>query len=101
MRCPSCKIDVTPVPPRTMAKMAVVVLYVAMLLVATSFSLLLGLNLVLAPVAIVLGFSIGTMTRRANAWSCPLCKEELFVPYTLIAPQPEATAAPPLVTKPA
>ena len=86
MLCRSCKNDVTPVPPRTMAKLSLVGFYVASLLVATLFSLLLGLNIVLVPVAVAVGLSVGTAARRASSWSCPECKEEMAP-----APSPAAT----------
>jgi len=55
MRCRSCKADVTPTPPRTMAKLSLVAFYVASLTVASIFSLFLGLNIVLVPVALAAG----------------------------------------------
>jgi hypothetical protein len=84
MQCKSCKSDVTPVPPRTMAKLGLV----ASLVVATMFSLLLGLNIVLVPVAVAVGLSVGVAARRASEWSCPQCKEEMH-------PAPLSASAPP------
>ncbi len=95
MRCSSCKSDVTPVPPRTIAKLSLVAFYVASMAVSTVFSLLLGLNVVLVPVAIAVGASVGVAARRANAWSCPQCKEEMAAP---IVAEPEVT--PPLAPQP-
>ena len=80
MRCGSCKSDVTPVPPKTMAKVGLVAFYVMSLAVYTVFSLLLGLNIVLVPAAIVVGWSVGVAARRASCWSCPKCKEEMIAP---------------------
>jgi hypothetical protein len=80
MQCRSCKRDVTPVPPRTIAKIGLVGFYVASLAVALVFSLLLGLNIVLVPVAIAVGCSVGVAARRASEWSCPECKEEMAAP---------------------
>ena len=80
MRCTSCKSDVTPVPPRTMAKLGLVAFYVASLAVAMLFSLLLGLNIVLVPVAVAVGCSVGVAARRASEWSCPQCKECMAAP---------------------
>ena len=80
MRCASCRSDVTPVPPGTMAKVTLVGFYVASLTVAMVFSCLLGLNIVLVPVAIAVGMSVGTAARRASSWSCPQCKEEMVAP---------------------
>lgn len=60
-----------------MAKLGLVAFYVASLVVATLFSLLLGLNIVLVPVAVAVGLSVGTAARRASTWSCPQCKEEM------------------------
>lgn len=92
MRCTACKSDVTPVPPHTMAKLSLVAFYVASLVVATGFSLLLGLNVVLVPIAVAVGTSVGAAARRASSWSCPACKEEMAAP----APA-EPEAAKPLV----
>jgi hypothetical protein len=86
-RCKSCKADVTPVPPRTMAKLGLVGFYVASLVVATLFSLLLGLNIVLVPVAIAVGLSVGVAARRASEWSCPQCKEEMHPAPSTEAPE--------------
>jgi hypothetical protein len=80
MHCRSCRGDVTPVPPRTMAKLSLVAFYVMSLTVALLFSLLLGLNIVLVPVAIAIGCSVGVAARRASSWSCPQCKEEMVAP---------------------
>lgn len=96
MRCSSCKSNVTPVPPRTMAKLSLVGFYVAAMVVSTIFSLLLGLNVLLVPVAIAVGGAVGVAARRANSWSCPQCKEEMAAP---VIAEPEV--APPMVTQPA
>ena len=69
-----------------MAKLSLVAFYVASLAVALVFSLLLGLNIVLVPVAIAVGCSVGVAARRASEWSCPQCKEEMVAPVS----QPEA-----------
>lgn len=98
MRCASCKSDVTPVPPRTMAKLSLVAFYVASLAVATAFSLLLGLNIVLVPVAVAIGCSVGVAARRANAWSCPVCKEEMAA-VPLAPPLAGAEGGRPLVPR--
>ncbi len=95
MRCSACKSNVTPVPPRTMAKLSLVAFYVAAMAVSTVFSLLLGLNVVLVPIAIAVGGAVGVAARRANSWSCPQCKEEMAAP---VVAQPEVTQ--PLVTQP-
>lgn len=87
MRCTTCRSDVTPVPPRTIAKLSLVGFYVASLLVATMFSLLLGLNIVLVPVAVAVGLSVGTAARRASTWSCPQCKEEMPAPAPSAPPE--------------
>lgn len=63
-----------------MAKLSLVGFYVASLVVATIFSLLLGLNIVLVPVAVAVGLSVGTAARRASTWSCPQCKQEMAAP---------------------
>jgi len=94
MRCGSCKSDVTPVPPRTMAKVALVFFYVASLAVYTLFSLALGLNIILVPAAIAVGFSVGAAARRANSWSCPTCKEEMSAPAMAPSPTTPGTLVP-------
>jgi hypothetical protein len=96
MRCSACKSDVTPVPPRTMAKLGLVGFYIAALVVSTIFSLLLGLNILLAPAAIVVGMAVGVAARRANEWSCPQCKEEMRAPAAEPTP---AMAERPLVPR--
>ena len=80
MRCRSCKTDVTPVAPKTMAKIVTVGFWVAAMAISTIFSLLLGLNIVLVPVAVAIGLAVGTSARRASTWSCPQCKEEMAAP---------------------
>ena len=94
MRCSACKSDVSPTPPRTIAKLSLVAFYVASMAVSTIFSLLLGLNIVLVPVAIAVGFSVGVAARRANAWSCPKCKEEMSAPAGVPAAAPTVAEAP-------
>ena len=94
MRCRSCKADVTPVPPRTIAKLSLVGFYVASLAVAMLFSLLLGLNIVLVPVACAIGCSVGVAARRASEWTCPQCKEEMVAPAAVTT---EEVGAKPLV----
>ena len=94
MHCRSCKRDVTPVPPRTMAKLSLVAFYVASLAVALVFSLLLGLNIVLVPVAIAVGCSVGVAARRASEWSCPQCKEEMVAPASVTTPKDEVRTRP-------
>ena len=86
MRCNTCKSDVTPVPPRTMAKLGLVAFYVASLSVAMLFSILLGLNIVLVPVAVAIGCSVGVAARRASEWSCPQCKEFMVAPAVATEP---------------
>lgn len=102
MRCSACHENVTPVPPRTMAKVALVAFYVASLAVSMVFSCLLGLNLLLVPVAMAIGLSVGTAAQRASTWSCPECKEEMAPPVATTTParEPERTApARPLVPR--
>jgi hypothetical protein len=76
-----------------MAKVSLVAFYVASLTVALCFSLLLGLNIVLVPVAIAVGCSVGVAARRANTWSCPQCKEELSAPVAPPTTKPERPGA--------
>lgn len=80
MLCHSCRCHVTPEPPRTFWKIVTFALWVGSMAVAVTFSSLAGLNLVLAPVAIVIGMSIGAAARRLNDWTCPRCHEELIEP---------------------
>jgi hypothetical protein len=80
MFCHSCRCHVTPTPPRSIWKLLSVGYWVGSLIVAAGFSLLLGLNLVLAPVAVVIGMSIGVAARKLNNWTCPRCGAELVEP---------------------
>jgi hypothetical protein len=57
-----------------------VLFWVGSLAVGTLFSILLGLNLVLAPLAIVISFSIGAVARKLNDWTCPRCGAEMVEP---------------------
>lgn len=91
MKCPSCRAHVTPIPPGTAFKVLNVGFWICSLAVATAFSLLLGLNLVLAPTAIVVGMSVGASARRLASWTCPRCGAELFEPEpetSLVEPPP-------------
>lgn len=90
MLCHRCRTHVTPKPPKTAFKVLNVGFWIASLIVATGFSLLLGLNLVLAPMAIIIGMSIGASARRLTSWTCPRCNAEL------IEPEPETTLTPPI-----
>ncbi|MDF2691818.1 MAG: hypothetical protein K0S65_201 [Labilithrix sp.] len=80
MFCHSCRSQVTPVPPRSIWKVLSVAFWVGSLTIAAGFSLLLGLNLVLAPAAIFIGMSIGACARKLNNWTCPRCDAELVEP---------------------
>lgn len=99
MRCNSCRLHVTPSPPKTVYKVLCVGFWLCSMTVAVAFSLALGLNLVLAPAAIIIGMSVGTSARRVNTWTCPHCHAELAepVPETgalLPAPDRPVAAAP-------
>jgi hypothetical protein len=94
MRCSACKSDVTPIPPRTMAKLSLVGFYVASLVGAALFSIVPVVNIVLVPVAIAVGWSVGVAARRANAWSCPKCKEEMSAPVGVPATPPTIAERP-------
>jgi hypothetical protein len=63
-----------------MWKILTVAFWVTSLIVSIPFSLIIGLNLVLAPAAIMVGMSIGTAARRVSTWSCPRCDAELVEP---------------------
>jgi hypothetical protein len=89
--CHSCRVHVAPTPPRTVWKVTTVVLWVTSMCVAVCFSLALGLNLVLAPAAIVIGMSIGTAARRMSSWTCPRCGAEL------VEPEPQTVEGRPIV----
>lgn len=80
MNCHACKCHVTPVKPRTMWKVASVVLWGTSLVVAIAFSVFAGLNLLLLPMAIVVGMAVGTSARRLSSWTCPRCDTELLEP---------------------
>jgi hypothetical protein len=71
-----------------MWKVVNVAFWIGSMLVATAFSLALGLNLVLAPAAIAIGMAIGTSARRLSSWTCPRCGAEL------VEPEPSPTASP-------
>jgi hypothetical protein len=64
--------------------------WITSLIVAVVFSLLIGLNLILAPAAIFVGMAVGTSARRLSSWTCPRCKAEL------IEPEPEGADLVPL-----
>lgn len=96
MKCHACRTHVTPTPPRTLWKVLNVALWISTLVVATGFSLLLGLNLILLPFAIAIGMSVGTSARLMSSWTCPRCKAEL------IEPEPRPTQSPiPAIEAPA
>lgn len=80
MFCHTCRTHVTPTPPKSIWKVLSVGYWIGSLVVAVCFSLLLGLNLVLAPVAIVIGMSIGAAARKLYNWTCPHCGTELIEP---------------------
>ncbi len=83
MRCSSCKKNVTPTAPRTMWKVVTLVFWIAAMAFAGFFSIIIGLNLVLAPAAIVVGMAIGTSARRAASWTCPRCGAEMAEPVSV------------------
>jgi hypothetical protein len=66
------------VPPRTAWKLVNLVFWVTSMAVAVVFSLIIGLNIVLAPAAIMIGMAIGSSARRVNSWTCELCGAELM-----------------------
>lgn len=80
MKCHACKCDVTPAKPRSTWKAITVAFWVACLVVSIPFSLVIGLNLLLAPAAICIGFAVGTASRRMGSWTCPRCNVELLEP---------------------
>lgn len=80
MYCHTCRCHVTPAPPRSVWKVLTVGFWLGSMVIAVCFSMLLGLNLVLAPVAIVIGGSIGACARELNDWSCPRCGAVLIEP---------------------
>lgn len=80
MSCHACKRSVIPEPPHSTRKILTTTLWVMLLSGAFVVSLIIGLNLVLAPMAIFVGMAIGTSARLASAWTCPYCKNELMVP---------------------
>ncbi len=83
MFCNSCRCHVTPAPPRSIWKVLSVGFWVGSMIIAVIFSLLLGLNLVLAPAAIVIGGAIGACARKLNDWTCPRCGAELAEPEAI------------------
>ncbi|HVJ90143.1 MAG TPA: hypothetical protein VM580_10095 [Labilithrix sp.] len=101
MFCPSCRLHVSPVPPRSMWKIVSLALWISSLTVATGFSLLAGLNLVLAPAAVIIGMSVGTAARRLNCFSCPVCSSELYTPEPIEDALPPEQGQPPRELTPA
>lgn len=93
MYCHCCRCHVTAVRPKTLLKVLNVFFWLASLTVAVGFSLLAGLNIVLAPAAIVIGMSVGVSARRLNTWTCPRCGAELVEtqpdepPVALVIPE--------------
>ena len=85
--CSSCKENVEPVAPRTAWKLVTIALWFTTLAVGMFFAILLGLNIVLVPVCIAIGLSVGEAAHRAASWTCPSCHAEL-------APPPEITERP-------
>jgi hypothetical protein len=63
-----------------MWKIVNLVFWVTLLSFALAGSCIIGLNLVLAPMAIALGLAIGTAARRAASWTCPRCDSEMAEP---------------------
>ena len=80
MYCHACRCHVSPKAPRTIWKVLTVFFWVGALSIAMIFSLLLGLNLVLAPAAIFVGMAVGTAARRLSSWTCPRCDAEMVEP---------------------
>jgi hypothetical protein len=80
MLCHSCRCHVDPSPPKTAWKIATMAFWISASVVAILFSIPIGLNLVLAPAAIVVGMAIGTAARRMSSWTCPECHAELVEP---------------------
>jgi hypothetical protein len=54
--------------------------WVGSLAVSTLFANLLGLNVLLVPIALAICWSAGTSARAAFEWSCPVCRNELPAP---------------------
>lgn len=80
MYCHACKCHVTPVAPKTTWKILTVALWVTTLAVAIAFSVIIGINLVLMPMAVAIGMALGVSTRRMSSWTCPRCSAELIEP---------------------
>lgn len=80
VKCWCCGKVVEPLPPRTARKILNVVFWTASLAVSMAFAIPIGLDLVLVPIAIAMGCSVGTTAREAAAWSCSECHAELRVP---------------------
>lgn len=80
LRCRNCHEDVVPLRPKATAKLINFAFWIAALVTATAFSLLLGLNVVLVPMWFGIGMAVGTSAERLAAWSCPSCKAEMIVP---------------------
>jgi hypothetical protein len=96
MKCTSCKSDVVPRGPRTLWKVVTVALWVGALATSLMFSLLLGLNIVLVPLWLGIGMSVGVAARRMSSWTCPECGNELAAPVAgaTTHPTPEGRFVP-------
>jgi hypothetical protein len=80
VRCPSCHIHVEPKPPKAAWKVACTLFWIGALLTATTFALLIVLNIVLVPMWLGIGAAVGVSTARARAWTCPVCHTEVSPP---------------------
>lgn len=87
VRCSCCGEVVEPSPPKTAWKVLNLFFWVGSLAVSTLFASLLGLNVLLVPVALAICWSVGTSARAAFGWSCPVCHNELPAPEVAPAPR--------------
>lgn len=80
VRCPSCRIPVEPIPPKTKWKIACAVFWICAMVTSTVFSLLLGLNVILVPLWFGIGAAVGVAAERASCWTCPVCGDQVAAP---------------------
>jgi hypothetical protein len=97
MKCHVCKVNVTPVRPKTTWKILTVTFWIVTLFLSialTGFAFA-GLQLILVPLALGIGMALGASARRLTSWTCPRCSTELIVPeeQTTIADTNQAELA--------
>jgi hypothetical protein len=80
VHCNRCNTTAEPVAPPFRWKVLLILDWIAMLALTPLFGGLLGLNIVLVPLLVAMGGSIGTLTRLATTWTCVSCGAEVHTP---------------------